>query len=508
MKQVALLALVCAFLGACGTSPYPHLSAAYTTSPSNTKSSGCGYFPNPCARTDFANTPTFSVPNAGGLTGANTKFQEPLSNEWMTRLTDYNTTGSLKGAGYITAASGSAEQTLMDISDNYIVIQSQNASVIPFTWNPTTMQATRMFVSQYPSTNGIELPSGTPEFSRTTTGLMYAMQNTGPWNASTPVIVSYNLASSTPPSAVTVYNFQNCSSIASKIDGHTVWTDDVSVSADDSSFATAVSVSGDQGTGIYVLSYSKSGGCHWYDTATGETDAGPVKMTGSESNPDLYYIHNARMGPGGWIRITRENCINSCESDETMYMWQPGTDQVATTATTGHQAIGYSKYLTNNGYQSSLGCLYPQCMTIAPVSNVAEMSELWKNGPGTPPGWPQEPVWDCHLSWSNDNSSDTAAVLVASISNAEVPTLAWGNEIDGFATNGTGTVYRFARHYNTESPSATFNALDAIGSVSEDGKWYLTTSDWGCTLGSSSGGSNGTISPYTCRSDVFVLQLK
>ncbi len=507
MKRLFFAGVFSAALLACGNQLPPGVPALHSASPSYHDAS-CGYYPNPCARTDFANTPAFSIPNVGGLTGANKLFQEPLSNEWMTRLTDYNTAGSLKGAGYITAGSGSAEQTLMDISDHYIVVESRNAAVIPFTWNPTSMQATRMYVSQFPSTNGIELPSGTPEFSRVATGLMYAMHNTGPWNASTPVIASYDLTSPTPPSAVTIYNFENCSSIGLKLANHTVWTDDVSVSADDSSFATAVSVSGNQGTGVYVLSWSKTGGCHWYDTATGETDAGPVKMTGSESNPDLFYIHNARMGPGGWIRVIRQRCINNCESDESMYMWQPGTDAVTTTPTSGHQAIGYNSYLTNDGYQGAYGCLYPQCMTIAPVSNVSEMTELWKNGPGTPPGWPEKPVWDCHLSWSNDNSSDNQPVFSASMSNAMVPTIAWGNEIDGFTTDGSGVVYRYARHYNTENPAATFNALDAIGSVSEDGKWYLITSDWGCTLGSTSGEDRATQSPYNCRSDVFVLQLK
>jgi len=506
MKKLAVAATFCVFLGACGSQLSPQMSAARTYSSS--QSSSCGYYPHPCARTDFANTPAFSVPNVGSLTGANRRFREPLSNEWMTRLTDYNTTGDSKGAGYITAASGSAEQTLMDISDHYIVIQSQNAAVIPFTWNPVSMQAQRMFVSQYPSTNGIELPSGTPEFSRVKSGLMYAMQNTGDWNASTPVIVSYDLTSATPPTATTVYNFQSCGSIGSQLAGHTQWTNDVTVSANDAVFTTAVSTTGDQGTGVYVLSWSTSGGCHWYNTSTGQTDVGPVQMTGSESNPDLFYIHNVRMGPGGWVKIDRQSCINSCESDETMYLWQPGTDQVSTTATSGHQAIGYNNYAINDGYQGTYGCLYPQCMNRAPVTNPSEMTELWKNGPGTPPGWPQNPVWDCHLSWSNDKSSDTMPFISSSMSNQETPTLAWQNEIDGFTTDGSGKVYRFARHYNTENSAATFNALDAIGSVSEDGRWYLITSDWGCTLGSASGGSTGTQSPYNCRSDVFVLQLR
>ena len=498
MKRLAVAAIFCAFLWACGSQIAPQLSAARTTS-SSSQPSSCGYYPNPCARTDFANTPAFSVPNVGGLTGANKGFQEPLSNEWMTRLTDYNTTGSSKGAGYITTSSGSAEQTLMDISDHYIVIESQNAAVLPFTWNPSTMQAQRMYVSQYPSTNGIELQGIGPEFSRVKSGLVYAIQNT----SSTPKLVSYDLTSPAPPNATTLYNFQSCGSIGSQLAGHTQWTNDLSVSANDAVFATAFSTTGSQGTGVYVLSWSRGGACHWYNTSTGQTDVGPVKMTGSESNPDLFYIHNVRMGPGGWVRITRQSCINSCQSDETMYLWQPGTDQVSTTATSGHQAIGYNKYATNDGYQGAYGCLYPQCMTTAPVTNPSEMTELWKNGPGTPTG-----SWDCHLSWANDQPSDTMPLISSSISNVEVPTLAWQNEIDGFTTDGSGKVYRYARHYNSENPGETFDALNAIGSVSEDGRWYLITSDWGCTLGSTSGGSTGTQSPYNCRSDVFVLQLK
>jgi hypothetical protein len=128
---------------------------------------------------------------------------------------------------------------------------------------------------------------------------------------------------------------------------------------------------------------------------------------------------------------------------------------------------------------------------------------LWNTGPS------QYSPWDAHFSWQNANAADSNMVLSSSFTTGiEVPTQAWNNEIDGFSGGGSGVVYRFGRNYITASPSATFAASQGIGSVSADGMFFGFASDWNCQLGSTTGGSTGTISPYACRADVFILQLK
>jgi hypothetical protein len=86
-------------------------------------------------------------------------------------------------------------------------------------------------------------------------------------------------------------------------------------------------------------------------------------------------------------------------------------------------------------------------------------------------------------------------------------TNAWDNEILGVATDGSGTVYRFAHTYDTNQ-SSVFSAEDAIGDVSADGKYYFWTTDWDGMLGQYGGGANScSVSGQTCRTDVFMALL-
>jgi hypothetical protein len=82
---------------------------------------------------------------------------------------------------------------------------------------------------------------------------------------------------------------------------------------------------------------------------------------------------------------------------------------------------------------------------------------------------------------------------------------AWYNEITGVAPDGSGKVWRFSHSFIT-SKSQVFNAYYGIGSVSQDGKFFLMSSDWMGTLGSESGTSSCTIGK-DCRSDAFVVEL-
>lgn len=164
----------------------------------------------------------------------------------------------------------------------------------------------------------------------------------------------------------------------------------------------------------------------------------------------------------------------------------------------------------HNTNDSTLG--QEQEMDYAPVAAPGTYTPLWSLGPPSQ-GPPQYGNWDMHCSAVNADPADSNVVLYSSFPNSgsptlEVPTQAWNNELLGIATDGSGKVYRFGRHYNTTSTSAIFSANQAIPSISQDGKWMGFTSDWDCELGSTSGGATGTTSPYNCRADVFMLQLK
>ena len=70
----------------------------------------------------------------------------------------------------------------------------------------------------------------------------------------------------------------------------------------------------------------------------------------------------------------------------------------------------------------------------------------------------------------------------------------------------TGQTWRFAHTFDSSS-SAFFSVANAIGSISQDGRFFAWASDWMGTLGSTSGASACTLNS-NCRGDVFVVELK
>ena len=116
------------------------------------------------------------------------------------------------------------------------------------------------------------------------------------------------------------------------------------------------------------------------------------------------------------------------------------------------------------------------------------------------------PVYDLHIGWNNVDANDTYPFCYSQYTvNNPVPNVAWYKEIM-CASPVDGTVWRFAHTFDTNK-SHRFNDLDAIGTVSQDGRFFMWSSDWMGTLGSESGGSTCTVG-VNCRGDVFVVELK
>ena len=116
------------------------------------------------------------------------------------------------------------------------------------------------------------------------------------------------------------------------------------------------------------------------------------------------------------------------------------------------------------------------------------------------------PPFDVHLSWSNVDPNDSFPVLSATRSITAPFPGPWYNEVIGIAADGSGKVWRFAHTFNT-AKSHRFAPQQAIGSVSQDGRFFVFSSDWMGTLGSESGAHTCTIGK-DCRGDVFVVELQ
>ncbi len=453
--------------------------------------------------------PAFEPPDVGGLLGANTLVVDPFSGAKVVRITDYDTIGTSPAQpSYQVDPGGSAEVNFMDKSDSYFYTSDTGSCLEPFTWNAQTMQATRMYVSNYPSTNGMRICTASTggEFSYTVAGRMYDMEF-GASNSNNPEIFYYDFTQSSPPSRTPVFDFGSntaCAPPGVIFEGQTQWGDPPTVSANDQTFGTSISTVSGQNNAEYVVAYNRTKGCLWWDTATGQVGgqwgaSGPI--TGVT---ETFKVHNARLSrDGNWMRVDRESCIQGSGSNGsclyTVYFWNLGSTEITTSTVqnSGHLALGYSHVVNDSTYPTE------QSVEWAPTATPGSAAELWTTGPS------EYLPWDAHFSWQNANRADNNLVLSSSFTTGvEIPAQAWNNEIDGFSTNGSGAVYRFGRNYITANPSATFAASEGIGSVSADARFFGFASDWNCQLGSTSGGSTGTTSPYTCRADVFILSLK
>jgi len=118
---------------------------------------------------------------------------------------------------------------------------------------------------------------------------------------------------------------------------------------------------------------------------------------------------------------------------------------------------------------------------------------------------------DQHIGWTQGNATDTAPFFIsfaATTFDATVtaPRSVWWNEITAADPNGILPMWRHGRSWITGA-SQTFNAQEAIGAVSQDGRFFSFTSDWMGTLGSDAGGSTCTVGT-NCRNDVFVMNLR
>lgn len=235
-----------------------------------------------------------------------------------------------------------------------------------------------------------------------------------------------------------------------------------------------------------------------------------------------FNIHNARISrDGAAVKITPQGA-------NTLFFWFPQTATVSACSTGGeghsgvasfcggHTVLGYSHLINNGGPGSTFSLLS------RPLSNLNDFKRLLPEENSLPMGM------DTHWSWNNDNASDTAPVCGAfsgrgagllgdGSRNPSTNALlsvrqAWDREVVCVATSGPPKVWRFAHHHSTGACNMSakvdscFGSI-AIGNVSQDGKFYLFSSDWDWNLGSEPR-NPGCPTSGRCRADVFVVELK
>ena len=456
---------------------------------STSSSSACGP-PAYCSRTDrvISQLPS-TPPNVGNLSGANTIVSDPQFGNQIVRITDANSNPEkiFKNRTYVTADSGSADDNLWNIDSTLLIVQDTDGNTLPYTFDPSTLQSARMYLSNFPATNGIVLTEG-GTWSRVNPNLLYTNSGTK--------INAYDFTDRTnPPSPQPVYDFNgsaNCLPAGFKA----TWSTKGGVSGDDTVFAMAYSNTGDQGSGIYAVVYKVGSGCSVLNTQTGQV-SGDWGSSSKISLPDRWTIHNVKLSKdGNWLVIAPTKCLSdNCSTGP--YFWQIGTPYVNSCgdggSCSGHWTEGYSHWVNNDNSPMSNQVIRPFLLS-GPVKNLTDSFPPHITVP-----------FDQHQSWNNADPADSVPFLSSTWSSLSPFPAPWYNEIIAVAADGSSRTWRFAHTFIT-ARSQRFCTKYAIGSVSQDGRFFIFSSDWMGTLGSESGASTCTVGK-NCRGDVFVVEL-
>lgn len=457
---------------------------------------GCGPPTYNCSRIDTAvvQIPA-QIPNVGNLTGANRIVADPDFGSRIARVTDWNTDPAANNPGnrsYVTATSGSADENLWNTNSTMFIVQNMGTTLYPFTFNPTTLQASRMYVSSNPTHGGLTIPE-VGMWSRLLPNILYTASD------SEPTISKYDFSDRVnPPSAQPVFDFRSGANCLPA--GFTqTWKTKGGVSAGDTVVAMGYSNTGFQDTGVYAVAYKAGSGCIVLNTQTGQV-WGDWGVRGTIDIPDRWTIHNVKVSKdGNWLVVAPANClIANCSKGP--YFWQLGTTHVTSCQDGltsgqrcgGHWTEGYTQWM--NTYDAGL-------YTTRPFSNPRDIFYLTPNRPEGV----QDPL-DEHASWNNADPADSYPFFLSYWSQTTPFPGPWYNEITAVAPDGSGKVWRFAHSFIT-TKSQLFSSQYAIGSISQDGRFFLLSSDWMGTLGSDSGSAHCTVG-VNCRGDVFVVELK
>jgi hypothetical protein len=219
-------------------------------------------------------------------------------------------------------------------------------------------------------------------------------------------------------------------------------------------------------------------------------------------------LHNVKINKNGqWVVIVQEECrFDTCSivrGSYGPYFWQISTTQAKVNKLTsrpyGHWTEGFS-FFANADADPGVR------MT---GRTFAKPEDRFSLNSGYIPKKVAE-GFDIHPSWNYNDGSDTTPICTATAAMDWPYVFPWENEVVCYGTNPDPScsssghalcrtaVKRFFHTYNpgTCNQEDGFWGCWAIGALSQDGKYYAVTSNWGDTLGSTSQGGHG---PGSCR---------
>ena len=461
-----------------------------------------GTAPYPCACTDLTTIQLPNpLPNFGNLIGANTLVSDPEPSNGPTcfhspivRVTDANTSNAFPNRTFNLGTGGSGDENIWNTNSTLLMLGDTGSNHYPFSFNPATMQATRLYATSTQG-SGMTITAG-GSWSYVNSQEWYALAVTR-GTGGIAQVQKYDFTNRvTQPTPTVVADFKSGGN-ALATNYNVQWSVLGLNSKDDLTFAAAFSGTGGQNTGCDVVAWRSSSGFSHYNTCTG-TITGDFGGTGAVSIPDFFPIHNAKISKDG-TRVVITPTAGTCAGcGISPVAWTIGTTTVVYlappgTPAGGHFTEGFTQWIQDAGTGSG------RPKTIRTFASPGAPSQI----PITQPNCIATPL-DSHENWSNVDGGDTLPFLLTTTSTLSPFPCAWYNELQAIDP-AVGMLWRFAHTY-TNGSSHRFDTRQGIGGGSQDGNFYAWSSDIIGTLGSESGASTCTLGT-NCRGDVFIVKL-
>jgi len=485
----------------------------------NPPSSGCGPPTYNCSSqsTTLATIP--ATPNMGGQTGVNSTgyaysspsdFYYPSSGvgNCITRLTDANSDSNVDIGS--TWSSG-GNDLIWSPDRSYGGVEASNGRVFYISVSYTAAGCMQI---NNPVLN-IFSPGGTLggfSFSRVTRNVAYHILG----NSGNGTVLNQETLSGTQSfgpnqlvisNTTVLFDFGNCPGLPSPF--KQTWSGQLGVSASDNIFTAAFSKDGNQGTGLWVVSWNKTTNqcATWYtgQVQTAENPAngniwaycGPGNCSQGGSNPAPLALNTTCAQPGFGIHGVQQfhdgnalavsGTCNGVVNSLTLWI-EIGTNNLTTcngsnNGCAGHNSTGYSNMfnVTANPIKH-------------PYTHLASITTLGPSGFGN--------TLDQHGSFQWTDTTDLNPWLVSTIVAAKPgcnpvagTASVYCKELEAFRQDNT--VSRFTPDFTSKNSNEQFQGQFAISTMTPDGYCMIWASDWNGTLGLNSAG--------TSRVDVFSI---
>lgn len=417
------------------------------------------------AITDNIPRPEPALPKLGP---AGFKFVDPTFGTTILRVSDPNTNPEAIGGGFLTPA-GSFEVN-WNADTTMFWVWTVGGFMMPFQFDAAAFTATPVRDLKNPS-RILTLPF-TGTFSFRKPNIMYATSGRK--------VIEYDFNTQTSTAV-----FDGNAAVPSA--SGAAYTP----SASDDDTRICLAFGGIQDTHPYAAVLDRNTGRYQV------LDTVNSRLNGQPTNKTLGFgIHSAYLDRSGrYVIIAKGSGKISGESEWTVWDVNAGRVYDIGAEWSGHDAAGFGVRVNQSGFYGGTPVFYDEQQWAIRGLGEGEINNYkylipWQNLPT-----PHDPIASGHHSWNNARPDALVPVVGSLVRDARATTVAWrawDNEIIGIATDGSGKVYRFAHHRSVWDRSDFWD--DPHGNISQDGRWYIFTSNWGRTLGSG-------------RRDVFIVKL-